>query len=141
MWGESVAVDNPVQIRLRQARGWSTARAVTKAGTSLIGTVSIPVLRVFHGAEFDRSTGIYWAPKYQIDPDDVPQWWEDRRRRTWRRGIAGGRLVSVRQGRDNGSRNGTVGDWVGIWRVVDAAFRSDDMRVIVETPPVAEATP
>ena len=119
---------NRPTIALKHQQGQWYATANNVAARKVLGEERVPILRHRPCVTWDMATG-----RYVDGHDDVMgDWWRtEPASRAWREALARAcethRLVAIRKTRDDGSRTGSVGDWIGLYAILDYEIGDDGL--------------
>lgn len=123
----------PIRLGHTAPYSWF-AQATDIAGTSAIGNAQLPILRVRNDEEtrkFDPKTGHYHDTIHISRAVDRLDWWRKTgaQMETWRAGLVQGAHVALRLFKEDGTRNGGTGNWLGIYEVISASLTYTEISV------------
>ncbi len=122
-------------IKLKHQQGQWYATANNAAARDAVGIERVPILRYRPCVDWDMKSG-----RYVDGLDDVMgDWWDSApASRAWKealeRALLTHGLVAIRKMRETDARTGSVGDWVGLYRLLD--YEIGDEGLVLHHEPV-----
>ncbi|MEL6885146.1 MAG: hypothetical protein AAFP87_11610 [Pseudomonadota bacterium] len=125
----------PIRLGHTAPYSWF-AMATDSAGKSVIGETHLPILRVRNDDEtrnFEPQTGRYRDTIHISRAVDRPDWWQEAGAQMdkWRAGLIPGKLVALRLFKENGTKNGSTGNWLDVYEVKSATLTDTEINVML----------
>ncbi|PYE84096.1 hypothetical protein [Pseudoroseicyclus aestuarii] len=105
----------------------------------VLGADLIPILRPHGGPDLNESEGVFKGlPDLSALKDEDRVWWMKSRQERWRQTLRTAPTVALRYYNANGAASGGTGQWIGVYRLLGAAWDHEHFIVNFDPSKLAE---